>query len=515
MATGPLSGLAGKALVLVGFMGSGKSSAARSLASDALDADALIELEAGASIDSLFKRDGEQAFREIEERVSLEAVERAARGEGSGVLSLGGGALQSERLRDALKAHTVVLLDADAETVWKRVHRSRRPLAQDREVFDRLHRERESLYLEAADAIVPAVRRDSIKSALPSIRALASLPKGTKLLWAEADSGSYPVWIGHDLGGRFPFPGGKRLAVISDSNVAALFGDAVPSPLVRLVMSAGEQHKTLATCERLWTELADSGLARDDAIVGLGGGVVGDVAGFVAASFQRGVPIIQMPTTLVAQVDSAYGGKTGVDLPAAKNYVGSYHQPRAVMVDVATLTTLPEAEFAAGMAEVIKTALIAGGSLWDRVSAGQPVDTGVVLACARTKLNIVREDERDGGRRQVLNLGHTIGHAIETATNFSSYRHGEAVSIGLMAALRLSGSEDLRNEVGDLLRGAGLPLVASGVNPRSVFEALGTDKKRRGDGTVPFVLCHSPGDVSHGHVIAEGEVMSAIEEVCQ
>ena len=515
MAAGPLSGLAGRALVLVGFMGSGKSTAARSLTPHALDADALIEAEAGASIESLFERDGEPAFRELEERVCLEGLASAARGEGGGVLSLGGGALQSERLREALQAHTVVLLDSDVETVWNRVHRSRRPLAQDRELFDQLHRERESVYLDSADAIVPAARRDALKAALPSIRTLASLPKGTRMLWAESDSGSYPVWIGHDLAGRFPFPGGKRLAVISDSNVAALFGEAVPSPLVRLVMPPGEEHKTLATCERLWTELAAAGVSRDDAVVALGGGVVGDVAGFTAASYQRGVPVIQMPTTLVAQVDSAYGGKTGVDLPTAKNYVGAYHQPRSVMVDVATLTTLPREEFSAGMAEVIKTGLIAGGSLWDLVRTGAPVDARMVLECARTKLGVVREDERDGGRRQVLNLGHTVGHAIETVTSYTSFRHGEAVAIGLMAALRLSGDDNLRSEVGELLVAAGLPTTASGVDAGAVFDALRADKKRRGDGTVPFVLCHSPGDVSHGNVLEEVDVRSAIEEVCR
>ena len=515
MASGPLSGLAGRALVLVGFMGSGKSTAARSLTPDALDSDALIEAAAGLAIDSLFERDGEAAFRELEERVCLEALATAARGEGGGVLSLGGGALQSAKLREALKAHTVVLLDSDSETVWRRVHRSRRPLAQDREVFDQLHRRRESLYIDAADAIVPAVRRESLKAALPSIRMLASLPRGTRMLWAESDSGSYPVWIGHDLAGRFPFPGGKRLAVISDTNVSALFGDAVPTPIVRLVIPAGEEHKTLSTCERLWTDLAAAGVSRDDAVVALGGGVVGDVAGFTAAAYQRGVPIIQMPTSLVAQVDSAYGGKTGVDLPSAKNYVGAYHQPRAVMVDVATLTTLPPEELSAGMAEVIKTGLIAGGSLWNLVRAGSPVDSRLVLECARTKLNVVRADERDGGRRQVLNLGHTIGHAIETVTGYTSFRHGEAVAVGLLAALRLSGEEDLRNEVAGLLAASRLPTSASGVDPDAVFDSLRSDKKRRGDGTVPFVLCHSPGDVSHGNVLEETDVRSAIEEVCK
>jgi shikimate kinase/3-dehydroquinate synthase len=496
-------------------MGSGKSTAARTLAPDALDSDVLVEAAAGAPVDKIFERDGEAAFRKLEERIALDALERAGRGEGGGVLSLGGGALQSTPLREALKAHTVVLLDSDVETVWRRVHRSRRPLAQDRQAFDQLHASREALYLDAADAIVPAVQRDSVQNALPAIRSLASLPKGTKMLWAESDSGSYPVWIGHDLAGRFPFPGGKRLAVISDTNVSALFGEAVPSPMVRLVMAAGEEHKTLDTCERLWGDLAAAGVSRDDAVVALGGGVVGDVGGFVAATYQRGIPVIQMPTTLVAQVDSAYGGKTGVDLPAAKNYVGAYHQPRAVMVDVATLTTLPKEEFAAGMAEVVKTALIAGGALWDKVAAGEQVDANTVLHCARTKLAVVREDERDGGRRQVLNLGHTIGHAIETVTNYKQFRHGEAVAIGLMASLRLSHQDDLRQQVGHLLSEAGLPLTAGNVDASAVLAAIDSDKKRRGDGSVPFVLCESPGSVSHGNVMEAAEVKSAIEEVCR
>jgi shikimate kinase/3-dehydroquinate synthase len=196
-------------------------------------------------------------------------------------------------------------------------------------------------------------------------------------------------------------------------------------------MPPGESAKTLATAERLLRALAAAGMAHDDHVAAVGGGVVGDVAGFCAAVYQRGVGVVQVPTTLVAQVDSAYGGKTGVDLPEGKNYVGAYHQPRAVLADPRTLLTLPEAELAAGWAEVVKTALIAGGALWARVRRGDAaVDRDLVLACARTKLAVVATDERDAGRRQVLNLGHTVGHAIETATGYARYRHGEAVGGG-------------------------------------------------------------------------------------
>ena len=195
----------------------------------------------------------------------------------------------------------------------------------------------------------------------------------------------------------------------------------------------------------MWQELLDAGMTRADHVVALGGGVVGDLAGFCAATYQRGVPVVQVPTTLVAQVDSAYGGKTGVDLPRAKNYVGCYHQPAGVIVDPDVLATLPAAELAAGWVEVLKTALIAGGALWERVAGAAEVDEWMIFECARTKLEVVAADERDGGLRQVLNLGHTVGHAIETVTGYARYRHGEAVGLGLLAALRLSGQDELRD----------------------------------------------------------------------
>ncbi|HEX3873020.1 MAG TPA: 3-dehydroquinate synthase family protein, partial [Solirubrobacteraceae bacterium] len=236
------------------------------------------------------------------------------------------------------------------------------------------------------------------------------------------------------------------------------------------------------------------------------------LAGFCAATYQRGVPIVHVPTTLVAQVDSAYGGKTGVDLPEAKNYVGSYHQPVGVLVDTKTLGTLPAAERSAGYAEVVKTALIAGGELWRHVAADEPVDDEVVTACARLKLTVVAEDERDGGRRQVLNLGHTVGHAIEVVTGYGRYRHGEAVGLGLLAALRLSGQDALRDQVGDLLAAHDLPVVMDGVDVDAVVEATSRDKKRTG-GSVPFVLVHGPGDVRPGAAIPGDELAAAVKEL--
>jgi shikimate kinase/3-dehydroquinate synthase len=215
-------------------------------------------------------------------------------------------------------------------------------------------------------------------------------------------------------------------------------------------------------------------------------------------------------------VDSAYGGKTGVDLVEAKNYVGAYHQPAAVITDPATLRTLPAEELSAGYAEVVKTALIAGGELWERVRtrATDGTDLDTIVACARTKLAVVAADERDAGERQVLNLGHTVAHAIETTTGYTRYRHGEAVALGLLAALRLSGQDELRQEVAALFDRHGLPLHLDGdVDLEAVELATARDKKRRGEAPVPFVLIEAPGSVSHGNPVEPDALRAALTEL--
>ena len=244
--------------------------------------------------------------------------------------------------------------------------------------------------------------------------------------------------------------------------------------------------------------------------------MVGDVAGFCAAVYQRGMRHVQLPTTLVAQVDSAYGGKTGVDLPEGKNYVGAYHQPRAVLADPRVLHSLPAEELAAGWAEVVKTGLIAGGDLWRRVRSHEAApDRDLVLECARVKLRIVARDERDAGLRQTLNLGHTVGHAIETVTAYRRYRHGEAVGLGLLAALTLSQQPELRDEVAALLAAQGLPTqLDAAVDRAAVAAAVQRDKKRRG-GRVGFVLVEAPGRTRTGIPVAEGDLRAAIEELAR
>ena len=504
-----------RALVFVGFMGAGKSTAARTVAAAlgqlALDSDAQLEPELGESIESFFEREGEATFRAREEEVVLGLLARPD----ARVVALGGGALGSARVREALREHLVVWLEVGLEEAWRRAAGKGRPLARERESFERLHAERAATYIEAADAILPAeLERRSVSGVLPALARLRGVldagGASLRLVWATSASGDYPVYLGQGALAHGVFdPADGRRFVVADERVVALHelgGDW------RLPVPGGETEKTLGRAESVLREMARAGVARDDLVVAFGGGVVGDLAGFCAAVYQRGVRCVQVPTTLVAQVDSAYGGKTGVDLPEAKNYVGAYHQPASVLVDPGVLSTLPAEEVAAGYAEVVKTALIAGGTLWEEVRAGaDPTSEEVILGCLRTKLAAVAADERDHGRRQVLNLGHTVGHALEAATGYRRLRHGEAVALGLLCALRLSRQAELRDEVASLLRARGLSERLEGVDPGEVVALVERDKKRRG-GSVPFVLVEAPGEVSPGHAIAEAELRAAIEE---
>jgi shikimate kinase/3-dehydroquinate synthase len=515
------------AFVLIGFMGAGKSTVAGELAdalgADALDSDRLLEERLGHPIAEEFELHGEASFRAKEEELVCELLAEAG---GETVLALGGGSVGSERVREALAGHVTVLLDVEAPAAWERLRgdgdgggEADRPLARDREAFMALHAERRALYEELADAVLPSVAAGMSARYPRALRALAAAPAGTRLLWASAASGAYPVLVGRGLlGGRDPegvWPldrARSRPFCVTDETVGPIYAAGLGKLAAKVAIAPGEQHKTLAEAERVWQQLAAAGMTRADHVVALGGGVVGDLAGFCAASYQRGVAVVHVPTTLVAQVDSAYGGKTGVDLPQAKNYVGLYHQPAGVMVDPDTLATLPESELSAGWVEVLKTALIAGGGLWESVSGGAELDERTILACVRTKLAVVAADERDAGPRQALNLGHTVGHAIETASGYGRYRHGEAVGLGLLAALRLSGLGDLRARVREMLRARGLPVTLEHASVERVLEAVARDKKRLG-ANVPFVLLSAPGEPRIGCEVAAEDLRGAVQEL--
>jgi shikimate kinase/3-dehydroquinate synthase len=524
-------------LVLVGFMGAGKTSAARlgaeRLGLEALDTDALLEDRLGEPIEAFFDREGEPAFREREEALVVELLS----GAGPAVVALGGGAVTSERVRDVLRRHVCVYLDVDSETAWGRAGGSGRPLARDRERFLRLHAERAPLYESLADAVVSA-GTPSIGEAIDAALRLAGpdTPEGVRLVWATTPSPphGYPVYVG---GGALEAlrswrPADGRLFVVADERVMTLHGQRLTKALggrvqATVTVAPGESQKSLAEAERVLRSLARAGMQRTDVLVAFGGGVVGDLAGLCAALYQRGVAVVQVPTTLVAQVDSAYGGKTGVDLPEAKNYAGAFHQPVAVFTDPDLLSTLPVEELRAGFAEVIKTALIAGGELWQRVRSLEPVDralagspdamTDLVERCLSTKLRIVAEDEREDGLRASLNLGHTFAHALEAATGYASFRHGEAVALGMLVALRLSERElgldpAVREQVAELYGRHGLPVAFSGPPTDELLERSTLDKKRRGD-RANLVLLRFPGEVLTGCNVGEEELREAIDEL--
>jgi len=504
------------AIVFIGFMGAGKSTAlaaARGAGLETIEIDELMERELGKPIRQAFEEDGEEAFRARE----AEIVGALLEGADGGAIALGGGSVLSERVRKALDRHVVVLLEIDAAEAWRRIEGTGRPLATSEADVARLLVERQPLYEELADAVVPTVDEGVVGRALPAIEALAEMPGGTKLLWASSQSGDYPIMVGPEIleTGWWPLQG--RRFCVTDRDVAPLFAERVGPVMGAVEVEPGEGAKTMGWAEEVLRALAQQGMSREDHVVALGGGVVGDLAGFCAHLYQRGVPVVHVPTTLVAQVDSAYGGKTGVDLPEGKNYAGAYQLPAGVLADTATLGTLPPQELAAGFVEALKTGLLAGGPLWERVRSIDQLDpddlADVVFACARYKCAIVAADERDGGLRNVLNLGHTVGHAIEAASNYSRYRHGEAISIGLLAALRLSEALQLRDECEQILNRFGLPVrLDPEIAIEDILAALQRDKKRTAAG-VGFVLLSEPGEPRTGQLVDPAKVRAAVEEL--
>lgn len=292
----------------------------------------------------------------------------------------------------------------------------------------------------------------------------------------------------------------SRIHIVSDSTVAPLYLQKLEQqftlPVTHTIIPAGEEHKRLATVEGIYHDLLASGMTRKDLIVALGGGVVGDITGFAAATFLRGVSLCQIPTTLLAQVDSSVGGKTGVDMPEGKNLVGAFYQPRLVLIDPSVLTTLPEQTFADGMAEVVKYGYISNRDILDMVSAPdykQNIES-IICECVKIKRDVVTIDEHDTGLRMILNFGHTIGHAAEKLGNYVDLTHGQAVAVGMVAAMRLSamlGNEDLTGRLIEILKHIGLPTELK-YDREDIYRSLLSDKKKFG-ATVNFILVREPG----------------------
>jgi shikimate kinase / 3-dehydroquinate synthase len=410
--------------VLVGFMGAGKSTigaeVAARLGRPFLDVDVEVERAEGP-IWKIFEQQGESAFRELEARFLREAAERGT----PSVIAVGGGAVETRGLLEELDIF-VVHLDADVEACWRRVQGSRRPLARDEGEFRRRYETRAPLYPSVADAVATDV--DGV------------------VLAAGGISGELP-----------PLDGPTE--VVADACVLELHPAPADGPVQ--TVPPGEEAKTITTAERLWRELA---LDRGGALVAFGGGCTTDVAGFVAATYLRGIDWIAVPTTLLGQVDAAIGGKTALNLPEGKNLVGAFHWPDRTVLDPAYLQTLPPEQRREGMAEVVKTGLLAGAPFWE---LSEPE---LVRRTAAFKTAVCLRDPYDRGPRQALNLGHTFAHALEAADEYGAVTHGRAVALGLLAALSLSGRDP--SAVHEVLAPEPVP-----VDRDRAWRALGRDKK--------------------------------------
>lgn len=531
-----------KNIVLTGFMATGKSSVGRLVAERLgrpfVDLDERIAAQAGKAIPEIFAQDGEAAFRD------LEAAACAWAGEQSGlVIATGGGAALRQANRDALMARGVVIcLEATPEAILERLDGATdRPMLGD---GDRPARVRELLQERAAAYAALPHHVDttglSVTQVAGRVLALtADLPAGSHRIPVQTPEGTpnggYDVLIAEGIlaeaGERIAAAGVTpgRCAVITNPTVAehhlptllAALRQAGFEPLV-LTVSDGEVHKTLATVADLYRGLAEAKLARDEAIIALGGGVIGDMAGFVAATWLRGAPFIQIPTSLLAMVDASVGAKVGVDLPQGKNLVGAFKQPALVLIDPDVLATLPGAEFRAGLAEVVKSGIIGDPLLFRQLMGDGPATLADMIASTvQVKADLVQRDPYENGDRAWLNLGHTFGHALELLSGFT-LRHGEAVAIGLVAAAALSerlGTCERPGAAGggmverlrEMLRRLGLP-ASYAFDEDAALAAMGTDKKRRRR-SLRFVVIERIGKVALMEGVAEEDVRAALKAV--
>ena len=545
------AGHAGRSIVLVGMPGAGKSSIGRRLAArfglPFLDADTEIEVAAGLPITEIFARYGEPHFRDGERRV----ISRLISGPPV-VLATGGGAYADARTRAAIR-------DAGAIAVWLRcgmptllrrvAGREHRPMflnADPADVLQRLMTARHPLYAEADMVIActdepPELTTRRVAEALENWQPPLRLP-------VTLGERSYDILIGAGLLARAgalmaPVLPSRRVVVVTDENVAPVhlptlragLEAAAFQVLAEIVVAPGEASKDFSVLQRVLEQMLAAGADRRTTVVALGGGVVGDLAGFAAAVALRGLPFVQVPTTLLAQVDSSVGGKTGVNLSLGKNLVGAFHQPRLVLADTDTLQTLPPRELRAGYAEVAKHGLLSGDEFWQWCEAnGEKLVAGdsaalahAVLESCKLKSEVVAGDEREEsaeGGRALLNLGHTFGHAFEAESGYGGQLlHGEAVAVGLGLAAAISArlghcSQELPGRVIGHLQACGMPArVRDLPRPYAVEALLGRmrkDKKVR-DGALRFVLLKQPGEAfTSADVPAEAVAQLLRDEGC-
>ncbi len=540
-----IAALAGRSLVLIGLMGAGKTSIGRRLAARLdlpfFDADAEIEAAAGLSIAELFARYGEREFRDGERRV----IQRLLAGPPM-VLATGGGAFLDPATRAEISARAVSLwLRCPIAILARRVAgRTHRPLLADgdpAEILTRLQAERAPLYAEAE--IIVDCADETLEATTRRVLTAIAGYRSPRRLRVPLATQPYDIVVGEGLIDRAgallaPILPQKRAVIISDATVAPLYLARLEASLAAtaiacesLIVAAGEDSKSIDSYARLVDGLLGFGIERKTAVIALGGGVVGDLAGFAAATTLRGLPFVQIPTTLLAQVDSSVGGKTGVNTARGKNLVGAFHQPHVVLADTATLASLPPRELRAGYAEIVKAGLIGDADFFAwcethgaRVIAGdRALQAEAILRAASFKAAVVGDDEREekpADGRALLNLGHSFGHALEAECGYGRILHGEAVAIGLGLAFLLSArlghcaAADAERVIAHI-SAVGLPArladLGRPLSARALIAHMRHDKKMR-DGRLAFVLARGIGAAFTSREVAEDAVRDLLRD---
>lgn len=525
-------------IVITGFMGTGKTTVGRLLAQRLgrrfVDMDEILAEQFGKPIAAVFAEEGEETFRTAE----AELCRRLATEQGL-IISTGGGALLNEHARALLGASGVIVcLTAGEDEILRRLNANNdRPLLAGEEA-ERRHRVQTLLgvrraaygsipYQISTEGLEPAEVAERVLAAAeqheeaPGMLRLPVRTPGTPASYDLCLGDGILAHAGRLLANRGAKPG--RAAIVTNSmlsqhaeTLAGGLRAAGFEPAICTVPE-GEQHKTLATVADLYTQFLTARLDRSSCVLALGGGVIGDMAGFAAATYLRGVPFVQLPTSLLAMVDASVGGKTGVDLPQGKNLVGAFKQPLAVIMDTATLATLPSDEFRSGLAEVVKHGVIGAPRLFEQLEHEGPVSLLQLVADAvRVKIEVVEEDPFEQGRRATLNLGHTFGHALELVSEYT-LRHGEAVAIGMVAAAHMAVElgrceEALAQRIIHLIARLGLPVSAPGYDVDAVLAAMGHDKKRAGK-RLRFIIPQALGDVVMIDDPGEDVVRRAVQSI--
>ncbi len=520
-------------LVLTGFMGTGKSLVGKLLSKKLkwqfIDTDKVLETRFQKYITDIFKEIGEAAFRKAEAELCQELSQQKKL-----VIATGGGTLiPFSNLEMMQKSGTVFCLNARPQTIQKRIiHTKNRPLFNPTTLQtlleDRFAACNRIFHQVPTDDLSPEQIADHI---FERYQLQNTFSKNT-IIVQTPPQGSYPIWIQNNglaqIGSFLKWIGlsSQRIVIVTNKVVSKLHAAALVQALeaaqyisVIIEIPDGETHKNLATVQGLYQQLLQHQVTRKDTLLALGGGVTGDIAGFAAATFLRGLAFVQVPTTMLAMVDASVGGKTGVDLEEGKNLVGAFKQPAAVLIDPTILGTLPEAEYRSGLAEVIKHGIISDIDLFTALeNATLPLSNleSLLTQAVQVKIKIIQEDPFEHDRRAVLNLGHTFAHAIELVSQYQ-IRHGEAVALGLVAAANLAHDlqlcdGNLAKRIAHLLTKFQLPTSLSKFSPDAIYDAMLHDKKKQKE-TLRFILPKALGDVAIVEVEAKDAVLKAIRSI--